>query len=175
MTARSLPPGPLIFSLCHNSKRSFGCARFARCSHRGPLPSFLCMITMRDARASSTRVHCCSCVVGKQLNRYCSRFRADKAPVRCRSGVARQLSQPPSWLQARHRRADEGGLAHGAAVLGPSPAPRTPVGRRPIPDSGQGSMWGFLPGSPPDEHPTWCARLRHWPPPELPPPRCAVG
>src|SRR3954466_1062542 len=57
MTARSLPPGPLIFSLCHNSKRSFGCARFARCSHRGPLPSFLCMITMRAARASSTRAH----------------------------------------------------------------------------------------------------------------------
>ena len=104
-----------------------------------PIATHATMITMRAARASSTRAHCCSCVVGKQLNRYCSRFRARfayKAPVRCRSGVARQLSQPPSWLQARHRRADEGGLAHGAAVLGPSPAPRTPVGRRPIPDSG---------------------------------------
>src|SRR3954451_7154600 len=30
-------------------------------------------------------------------------------------------------------------------------------------------MWGFLPGPPPDEQPTWFARLRHWPPPELPP------
>ena len=83
-----------------------------RCSHRGPRPSFLCMITVRAARASSTRAHCGSCVVGKQLNRYCSRFRA-------RFGI--QSSRP---LQVRRCP-----TTVPAAILAPSASPQSGRGR----------------------------------------------